>query len=166
MDWHKIFTYSDGNLIWKHDAIDSKGRKTRIRKGMVAGSIRPDGYCGIVVNYERFLKHRIIWEMHNGEIPKGMVIDHIDGNPANSIIENLRLTTMQGNSSNMKMKPCNSSGFNGVSYNNKVKKYHARICVNGEKINLGFYSDINDAIKAREEANINYNFHKNHGEKR
>jgi len=35
--------------------------------------------------------HRRVWEKHNGPIPKGMVIHHIDHDPANNEIENLEL---------------------------------------------------------------------------
>ena len=33
--------------------------------------------------------HRAIWEFHNGQIPRGYVIHHIDGNPLNNDLENL-----------------------------------------------------------------------------
>jgi hypothetical protein len=35
------------------------------------------------------LLHRAVWEYHNGPIPKGMAIHHIDGNADNNAIENL-----------------------------------------------------------------------------
>lgn len=37
------------------------------------------------------LMHRDIWEYHNGTIPEGMVVHHIDHNRANNAIENLQL---------------------------------------------------------------------------
>lgn len=36
---------------------------------------------------------RLIWETFNGVIPKGKVVDHIDGNVYNNALTNLRLTT-------------------------------------------------------------------------
>lgn len=42
-------------------------------------------------NGRRYLKHRLIWEQHFGEIPKGYEIHHIDGNTHNNNIENLQL---------------------------------------------------------------------------
>ena len=38
-------------------------------------------------------KHRYVWMEHYGEIPKGMIIHHIDGNKFNNSIENLKCIT-------------------------------------------------------------------------
>ena len=45
--------------------------------------------------------HRKVWIYHNGEIPKGLVIDHIDRNKDNNEIENLRLATYSENIRNI-----------------------------------------------------------------
>jgi HNH endonuclease len=37
--------------------------------------------------------YRLIWEKHNGKIPDGYHIHHIDGNHSNNNIDNLRLVT-------------------------------------------------------------------------
>ena len=37
------------------------------------------------------LLHRSVWTFHNGPIPEGFVIHHIDGNKANNELENLEL---------------------------------------------------------------------------
>lgn len=44
--------------------------------------------------------HRLVWETFNGEIPEGMQIDHIDGNPENNRLDNLRCVTAKENSNN------------------------------------------------------------------
>lgn len=60
--------------------------------------------------------HRVVWEMHNGNIPKGLVIDHIDGDPSNNKIENLRLATSSQNSCNQKCQKNKKSGLpKGIS---------------------------------------------------
>jgi len=41
--------------------------------------------------------HRLVWETFKGEIPKDMQVDHIDGNPANNKLTNLRLLTHKDN---------------------------------------------------------------------
>lgn len=38
--------------------------------------------------------HCYVWEKHNGKQPKGMIIDHIDENPANNDINNLQCLTI------------------------------------------------------------------------
>ena len=50
-----------------------------------------------------------------------------------------------------------------MSWHKINKKYIARIKVNRKHIYLGSYDNLEEAIKARELANINYNFHPNHG---
>ena len=69
------------------------GQKALVPKLSIAGTLRKDGYIGIFIKGTHYFAHRIIWEMHNGEIPSGMVIDHIDGNRSNNKIENMHFPT-------------------------------------------------------------------------
>lgn len=41
----------------------------------------------------RMRMHRYVWEFHNGKIPRGCEVHHIDGDKANNAIENLQLMT-------------------------------------------------------------------------
>lgn len=52
-------------------------------------------YDGESIHY--ILKHRLIWIYHNGAIPKGMVINHIDGNKQNNVLSNLEVVTYKQN---------------------------------------------------------------------
>lgn len=45
--------------------------------------------------------HRQVWIYHNGEIPKGLVIDHIDRDKDNNQIDNLRLVSLSENNKNI-----------------------------------------------------------------
>ncbi len=67
--------------------------------------------------------HRVIYEMLNGEIPYGMVIDHLDGNPFNNKTSNLKVKSKENNARNLKLNITNTSGFAGVSlrYSNKFR---------------------------------------------
>lgn len=51
---------------------------------------------------------------------------------------------------NQKKRNTNSSGYTGVSYVPRLKKYQAYLTVNYKKVNLGMFSDINDAVAARQ----------------
>lgn len=57
----------------------------------------------------------------------------------------------------------NTSGATGVHFNNKNKKYQAYICVKGKRKHLGMFENLEDAVKAREKAQKEFNFHKNSG---
>ena len=63
-----------------------------------AGSKDDNGYH--MMNWKtpdgkrRFLRlHNVVWITHNGSVPKGLEIDHIDGNKSNNSVHNLRLVT-------------------------------------------------------------------------
>lgn len=45
--------------------------------------------------------HRQVWIYHNGEIPKGLVIDHINRNKDDNQIDNLRIVTHSVNNKNV-----------------------------------------------------------------
>ena len=70
-----------------------------------AGTKRKDGYYSVQLNNERYLAHRIVWLLFNYKIDSKLVSDHIDRNPSNNFIDNLRLVTHKenmGNRSNSK----------------------------------------------------------------
>lgn len=81
--------------------------------------------------------HRIIWEMHNGPIPKGLVIDHINGNFYDNRISNLRLATQSQNGMNRLLSKANKLRIKGVSWDRDRKKFKAVISVSGKIIQLG-----------------------------
>lgn len=51
-------------------------------------TMRNNGYLGKTTG-ERTLLHRDVWELHNGEIPRGFDIHHKDGDRTNNAITNL-----------------------------------------------------------------------------
>lgn len=84
------------------------------------------------------------------------IIDHADHNPSNNQRCNLRISDKQTNGIN---RPCNKNnrlGVKGVSLTSNSKKYIARIMVNGRTIHLGCFDNIDDAKKARQEAEKKY----------
>ena len=72
--------------------------------------------------------HRLVWEMHYGKIPKGMVIDHINRNKTDNRIENLRLATKSQNARNNNAKGYwkNKHGYDVNIYLNYKKYYLGR----------------------------------------
>lgn len=46
---------------------------------------------------KKFLVHRVVWECFNGEIPEGMDVDHIDGDPSNNALDNLQILSHSDN---------------------------------------------------------------------
>ena len=141
-----------------------------IRLNAVAGSKRLNSKSGkiysvIGFNGKHYYAHRLAWLYMNGTAPDSQ-IDHIDGNGTNNSISNLRLATASENQRNMRLQSRNASGFTGVHFFNQTKKWRAVISINGKNVHLGLYKNKEDAIKTRVEANKEYGFHENHGQKR
>lgn len=90
------------------------------------------------------------------DCPKGMQVDHIGGEDTrnDNRKKNLRFSTPSQNARNRKKNIRNKSGVTGVS--KKKDKWFATICVNGNKIGLGYFQNIEDAIKVRKEAEEKY----------
>lgn len=121
---------------------------------IIHGSNSGVGYLSMKFNNKTMLVHRAIWIWHNGEIPKGFEIDHINGNRKDNRIENLRIVTHQQNQTNM-------TKAKGVYYNQKLNKWYAQIITkNGIHKHLGLYETIIDArasyLKAKREVLHDY----------
>lgn len=121
-------------------------------------------YLKISVKHRQYMAHRICWLLHYGEWPS-MLIDHDDGDGRNNRISNLREADNQKNAMNSK-KRNPRSGHTGVRWHKQGKMWNARIAVNGKEIGLGLFSNIDDAVNARKEAEEKYGFHPNHGKTR
>ncbi len=90
-----------------------------------------------------------------GDIPPGMVVDHIDHNTTNNTRANLRIVAQPQNSRNRRGAQRDSlSGTRGVSPSNG--KWRATIKVCGKVIHLGRFSEIKDAAFAYAAANKKY----------
>lgn len=86
-----------------------------------------------------------------GEPPEGLLWDHIDRDGLNNQRENLRHANKSINAFNSKVRTDNSSGHKGVSWNKREQKWRAYI-YNGTEKHLGYFDNLDDAIKARKEA--------------
>ena len=84
----------------------------------------------------------------------GYVIDHCNRKKNDCRKKNLRYASPTENSYNITTPKNNSSGFIGVA--KRKNKYRSRIKVNGKIINLGTYSNLEDAIIARLKAEKEY----------
>ena len=111
------------------------------------------------VNYKA---HRVVWAMHYGAWPVDQ-IDHINGNPSDNRIANLRDVSHKENMRNRKLPSTNTSGHVGVCWHRKARKWHAQIQVGGVNKHLGEFDEKADAIATRAAAEIKYGFHENHG---
>lgn len=139
-----------------------KKQRSGIRIGDVAGCIQKYGYRRIKIDGKLYLASRLAWLYYHGEFPQHEV-DHINHIRDDNRILNLREVTHQENNKNKSMQCDNTSGTTGVYWNKRDKKWVAHIQIDGKSIYLGRFSSKSDAVEARKQAEIKYNFHINHG---
>lgn len=145
IDWHKylIMDFEAGTLTWRRRPLSSffdvRACNTWNTKfaGTIAGS-ESCGYRKIKFNGKHHPIHRIIYEMANGPIPAGLHIDHINTNPLDNRLCNLRLATNAENCMNRGANRNNTTGFKGVHRHGSG--FRARIHVDGKPTNLGTHS--------------------------
>lgn len=138
----ELFTYKNGFLYWKNINKHCHNRKN----GDKAGSLNKSGYYQIGINNKRYFTHRIIYLYHYRYLPKK--IDHIDNNPSNNNIENLRKVTQSQNCMNRKPHKNRSSKYKGVCWHKASNKWIAQICINYKIIYLGLFINKIDAAIA------------------
>ena len=151
-----LFEYRDDNLYWR---VRPRGGSDISKP---AGYVMPKGYRRIAVKGKRYLTHRLIWLYTNGKFPDNH-IDHINGDPSDNRIENLRDVTRQENQKNRSKNCNNKSGYMGVCWSKASDKWKAQIRVGGVKTHLGLFNILEDAAEAYRVASIEQGYHENHG---
>jgi hypothetical protein len=125
------YNLETGRFVW----IAKTGKKVVV--GNEAGYLRPDGRYMVSVDGKAYRTHRLAWFYVHGRWPKGQ-IDHINGDPFDNCIANLRDVTDGQNKQNLhKAKKHNKTGLLGVQPANK--KFRARITVEGKVVYLGVF---------------------------
>lgn len=134
-----------GDLIWLKR--DNPAFNTRYA-GTIAGHLNRLGYREVRINNQLHREHRIVWVLHYGRWPE-QNLDHIDGNPQNNAISNLRECNQVENSQNTRLNKRNSSGYTGVAYSRVSNCWRAQICHQRKIKHLGLF-------RTKEEANAAY----------
>lgn len=121
---------------------------SRFKIGQVVGTKHHKGYLHTKINNENYSMHRLAWLYVYGKYPINN-IDHIDGNPSNNRITNLRDVLQKDNAKNNKLSKNNKSGYNGVHYHKTNKKWIAYIASDSKFYNIGSYDSKYEAYDAR-----------------
>lgn len=119
-------------------SFDKKSRKIYVSGKQ---KIKTGNY--ITVHMHRFLT----------DAPKGMVVDHYDNNTLNNTDKNLKIATVSQNAQNRKGAQANNkAGIRGVHWSKHHNRWVAVIYVNRKRIEVGYFSDLEEAVKAVEES--------------
>ena len=94
--------------------------------------------------------HRIVLNAFEDNAENKSCVDHIDNNPLNNCLVNLRFATRQENQFNMKLSKANKSGIKGVYWRKDRNKWCAETTINGKFHKLGHFDNIEDAKQARQ----------------
>ena len=131
--------YADGRV--ERTKQDARVKNTKWRPAKTKP--HSDGYFRIGIDGKLYLVHRIIAACFLGLDIENLidVIDHRDGNPSNNCVENLRITTKQGNN-------WNQTRAKGYYWDKRHKKWRTNICVNYKLINLGRFDTEEEAHQA------------------
>jgi len=133
-----------GEFTWLVDRVHAKA-------GERAGLVKHDGYVRIRINNRAHSAHRLAWLYEYGVFPKNG-IDHINGDRADNRISNLRAANQAENMQNLAMYKSNKSGFMGVYFHKRNKKYQATIKAYGKQKHLGYFDTAESAFEAYKEA--------------
>ena len=137
---------NSGKLTWLFDPDKSVWWNSRYANTS-AGSTRKDGYVQVFAAGKLRLAHRIIWVYVNDVIPNGLTVDHVNGNPNDNRICNLRLATPTENQFNRRNAK-NKLLPKGVGFNASRGLFRARIRIAGKQVTLGFFQTVAEASAA------------------
>ena len=91
------------------------------------------GYGGVHIPSTRTTVSRthLLTLLRGIDLPDDCVTDHIDGDNTNDLRSNIRITTQALNCRNSKMRKNNTSGYTGISWNQKGNCYIVRKYLKG-----------------------------------
>ena len=111
--------------------------------------VHKNDYVSFFLNGESMSLHRFLMNP-----PDDMVVDHINRKPYDNRKSNLRICTRAENQRNTTVSKRSKSGILGVYPDGKC--WSAEITINRKKKYLGYFENIEDAIRARKEAELKY----------
>ena len=128
-DLRSHFSCRDFGLYWLNGRF--AGRRV--------GRVTEKGYRRVMLAGRTYREHHLVWLWHHGELPAS-TLDHINGDPSDNRVENLRLATNGQNQDNR------TYVMKGVVWRPDRKRWRACLNHNGRRHNLG---DFNSPITAK-----------------
>lgn len=159
-DPNEVITYEDYAEIMLYDKWGEEVGRTKISLDKVDKAKKykwrmdvTTGYVltTIVHNHKTLSLHRYLLEAEQGDL-----IDHKDRDKLNNMDDNLRFCSRSHNSINRDILASNTSGVTGVYWHSRDEVWQVRLSVDGENMYLGNYTDKEEAIQVRKEAERKY----------
>jgi hypothetical protein len=146
MNLKEIKNYSNYSL----DLDTNNVYNTKFNRILSIGNRNKYNYVKLYKNgkFKLFQLHRLIYEAHFGNIPEGLLIDHIDNNRQNNNISNLRLATHSENTCN-NSKTNSNTGYKNITFCKKYNKYRVAIKKNNKTVYNKNFKTLEEAIENR-----------------
>jgi len=139
----RTYTYDNGTIIANGKPVKQYVKPSGHTQMI---NIRLDTmYESCYIVYKPIMTHHLVWFLCTKVWPSQQ-IDHIDGNPANNRIENLRLTTHTQNLWNQKKQKGTTSTYKGVK--KQGKKWRVTFTHNRKQIHVGYFITEVEAAQA------------------
>ena len=168
--YNRLYRYGDAHYKRKTNKYRIEGESTYLTtnqgiefvidtedhdkiKGSTWVANQSGGYLVARKNNKNIRLHRVLMGVQND--PEA-IVDHINGDVTDNRKQNLRITTHQENCQNTTYHKGTEVKYPGVSRTPDLKKYRARIMVDGKEIYLGRFDNQEDAIEVRKKAEKKY----------
>lgn len=130
-------------------------KRDRLEKGYWVTNVKDDDKY----NKSVLMIHQVIAEIKYGDsFDKTLIPDHLSRDTNDNRKCNIILKNNKDNCKNRGLSKANSSGKTGVSFSKVKNMWTAYITVNYKTKYLGDFNNLDDAIKARKEAEEKYGF--------
>lgn len=139
------YDHETGVFTWRVN----RGRTAKA--GDVAGRLHHLAYRGIKIDGVEYRAHRLAWLYAHGKWPTKQT-DHRNGIRDDNRLDNLRECTNAENQQNRIVQRNSTSGFTGVSWSKKDKKWQAKIKKDRKNYWLGLFFTTEAADQAYREA--------------
>lgn len=114
------------------------------KAGDHVGSRSAAGYLTTRIRGKSYYLHRLAWLYVHGEWPE--VIDHINGDPGDNRIANLRDVSKAANAQNLhRASSASTTGIIGAGQATREGKFRATIKLDGRQRHLGYFATAEEA---------------------
>lgn len=137
----RLFTYDPetGELWW---AVGKRGRQ----RGKPVGCKKESDYLAFYIGPRKLYVHRVVFCWMLGRWPEQ--VDHKNLDRGDNRWSNLREATSGQNKMNRMKRRDNTSGFKGIGWHKKNRRWRARIKAGGKCYELGCYASKEEAHAA------------------